>query len=107
MKEKEMTLETTLPIWWFIAWRVFLVLFILQVSVEIITTAGLFNSFMADLIQWGVLIIAILIQVQFTKMAINRDYKNHGGNKFRLVAVEEQVQTSTPEVVQPQSESPA
>ena len=86
MQEKNVTIEDAFQIWWFIFWRTLLTaigagivssLILVLFTKAIGATAGL-----QPLANAACIILSVVLQVFYIKLALNRNYKN-----FRLSAL--------------------
>lgn len=85
MQEKEVTINDATLVWWFIFWRTFVVMFLLEIVGRFIGMMAGGSTLIESLVGWGVLILGIFFTVLFTRQAINRNYKSKAGS-FRLTA---------------------
>lgn len=86
MEEKEFTMNNASAVWWFTAWRSFIVLLVLYAIFWVAEgwtgTAEPYAT-IYDTIEWLVLVLA---QIFFIKLAVNRDFKGKHTGSFRLSA---------------------
>lgn len=93
MSEKTFTWNDAALIWWFITWRSAAVMLTLTIAVSLIASFVNINNLLAELLEWGLIIIGITLQIFFIKIAVNRTYRDFSGPKFRLTASTPKIET--------------
>jgi len=88
MSEKEFSLDNAMLVWWFITWRTVLVFFAINIVSAVFETILGPESFFGSMSGWIAIILMILTQVIFIRMAVNREYKSKKNGNFRLSAVD-------------------
>ena len=82
MQEKDFSMDDAMHVWWYVIWRTVIagvaLTFISNMVSYFLGSSGL----LANLFDWGMLIVALVLQVWFFKLAIGKKYK-----KFRFVVV--------------------
>lgn len=76
-QEKIFSMENAFQVWWFIFWRTLLTTFIIFFILNVVSK--FIGNDLEGLINTIALIFFILVQVFYTKKAVNRNYKG-----FRL-----------------------
>jgi len=89
MNEKQLTLNDAFQVWWYITWRMILVVVGVGIVLQVLGRVG--GEVVSNIVPFVSIIVSILAQVYFIRMALNRSYKG-----FRISVVEQGTPTPLP-----------
>jgi len=88
MKEKELTLNQAILIWWFLTWRVVLVSIIGGLILNFVLRLFVAPELALTIAEIGQMLIGVAAMVYFLRSAVNRNYLSKTSGSFRLAAHE-------------------
>ncbi len=82
--ERTLTVSEVFPFWWYAAWRLFLTMFAITIVSTLLQTLLPLSAALTTTIDWGIILIGIVLQIYFLKRALNRTYRPHGKAAYRV-----------------------
>jgi len=95
-------MDDAMHVWWYITWRTVIAAVALKYIANMVIYFLDSGTLLANLFDWGIIIVVVVLQILFFKFAIGKKYKN-----FRFVVVTPDVNQAPPSRNQNDEQVPA
>lgn len=85
-QERQLSISEVFPFWWYAAWRLFVAMFAVSILVLIVQAVLKPATLVSSLLDWGIIILGLFLQVYFLRQSLNRTYKPYQQPAFRVSA---------------------
>ncbi len=82
--ERTLSMNEMFPFWWYAAWRLFVTMFVITIIITIVQTFIPLSAAITMAIDWGIVLLGIVLQIFFLQRALNRTYRPYQKPAYRI-----------------------